>query len=227
MRALLVLLMLTGVARAAPWRAGAEARTDFPLDVGGTLWTEAPERVQLSFGLGWLPGAYVDAIGGTVVAFGGMTRAEADLVRTALRSSAVARAHVGWRPLAAHGWYVAAGYGAVMLGGGATSAQLVTAVTGATPPPGSADRAYVVDSTLHMLDGEMGWRWDAGAGVTVRASLGFAATIGAGSTIHPDFMPKDPAAQAAYTREAATKLDAVYRAYAMTPIVSIGTGWSF
>jgi hypothetical protein len=230
MRSLAVVMVVVGAAtaaRAEPWKLGAELRTDFPLDVGGTLWAEGRGRVQLSLGVGWLPGTYVDAIDSTVVAFGGMSRGEADLVRVALRSSAVARAHVGWRPLAEHGLYLDGGYGMVALGGGATTAQLITAVTGAMPPSGSVDRPYRVYSTLHMLDAEVGWRWRLDAGLTLRAAIGFAGTFAASSDVRPDFMPTDPAKQQVYTDLAAKKLDAIYTSYVFTPVFSVASGWEF
>ena len=227
MRALLVLVLIGGAARASPWRGGAELRTDFPLDVGATLWAEGRGRVQLSLGVGWLPGTYVDAIGTTVVAFGGMTKAQAELVRVALDSSAVARAHVGWRPFPSRGFYVEGGYGMLALGGGATTSELITAVTGATPPSGSADRRYRVYSTLHMLDAELGWRWELADNVTLRAAVGFTGTFAASTDVRPDFMPSDPARQQIYTSMAAKKLDELYTSYVFTPTFTIASGWQF
>lgn len=230
MRALAVVLAVTaaaGAGRAEPWHAGAELHTDFPLDVGATVWTEGRGRVQLSLDVGWLPGAYVDAIGSTVVAFGGMSQAKADLVRVALRSSAVARAHVGWRPLASHGLYLDGGYGMLALGGGATTSELLTAVTGAMPPPGSIDRSYRVYSTLHMLDAGVGWRWQLEGGLTLRAAVGFAGTFAASSDVRPDFTPKDPAQQQVYTSMASAKLDQLYTSYVFTPVFTVASGWTF
>lgn len=229
MRVLAVVLAVTaaGAAHAEPWHAGAELHTDFPLDVGARLWTEARGRVQLSLDVGWLPGAYVDAIDSTVVAFGGMSKAQADLVHVALRSSAVARAHVGWRPLASHGLYVEGGYGMLALGGGATTSELLTAVTGTMPPADSTDRSYRVYSTLHMLDAGVGWRWQLEGGVTLRAAVGFAGTFAASTSVRPDFTPKDPAQQQVYTSMASAKLDHLYTSYVFTPVFTVASGWTF
>jgi hypothetical protein len=81
--------------------------TDVPVQPGAKVTLEFPFRVQLSTSVGALPAAYIDLINAVVVAADGYDKQTADLVSDALQNSLVWRLHVGFRPLADYGWYLA------------------------------------------------------------------------------------------------------------------------
>src|SRR5262249_25062417 len=85
------------------WSLGTEALPDFPVQIGGKVWVEAPYRIRLNTTLGYLPAGYVDAINGILVAAGAYNATTADLIAAALKSSFVFRLHAGWRPLPRRG----------------------------------------------------------------------------------------------------------------------------
>lgn len=221
------------VSRDGPFHLDLQLQTDFPVAVGARISAELPYRLQLSTGLGTLPGPYVDVINAVVVAVGGYDDATADVIRSALASSLVWRTHVGWRPLKKRGWYFEGGYGLVTLGGGVTGQEVLVLLTGVDAPsggPGMTLLDYDVRSTLHMVDVETGWRWlfweDR---IVLRAALGFAGTVGAKTTLEPKDATRltDSAALQTLAREGEAYLDDIYTRYVFTPVVSVGVGYRF
>lgn len=220
--------------RDGPFHLDLQAQTDFPVAVGARISAEFPYRLQLSTGVGTLPGPYVDVINAVVVAAGGYDEATADVIRSALASSLVWRTHVGWRPLKKRGWYFEGGYGLVTLGGGITGQEALTLLTGGTVPtsdgPGTTLLDYDVRSTLHMVDVETGWRWLLWRDrIVLRAALGFAGTVGSKTVLEPKDTTRltDTAALQTLAREGEAYLDDIYTSYVFTPVVSVGVGYRF
>src|SRR5262249_50094702 len=157
------------------YNLGIEVLTDFPVQVGGKLWVEFPHRVRVSTSFGVLPRPYIDAINKTLVAADAYSQQEADLIKTALQSSLIWRLHIGWRPCRRRGLYFEVGYGLAAFGGGASSAQLISAATGVTVPPEVlSGQDYDVRSTLHMIDAEIGGQWVLRKGLMLETAIGFA-----------------------------------------------------
>lgn len=219
--------------RQGPFHLDVQVQTDFPVAVGARIGAEFPHRLQLSTGIGTLPGPYVDVINGVVVAAGGYDDATAGVIRSALASSLVWRTHVGWRPLKKRGWYFEGGYGLVTLGGGVTGQEVLVLLTGAEVPSAGSGMTlldYDVRSTLHMVDVETGWRWLVWEDrIVLRAALGFAGTVGAKTTMEPKDASRltDTAALQALAREGEAYLDDLYTRYVFTPVVSVGVGYRF
>lgn len=207
-----------------------EAVTDLPIQVGGRLDIEGPWRLRLSTTLGVLPGAYVDLINAVMVAADAYDQDTADLIRAALKNSLIWRIHLGWRPFANYGFYFEVGYGLAALGGGLGGEQLISVATGVKPPSmGPANRQYHINSILHMIDVEIGWRWLLWRGLSLRAAIGFAGTLDAHTTVTPDYnpMPMAKQAEAAFCAKSAAYLDDIYTSYVFAPVVSVGLGWRF
>lgn len=224
--------------REGPYHLELQVQTDFPVSVGGRINAEFPYRIQLSTGVGTLPGSYVDVINAVVVAAGGYDEPTADLIRSTLASSLVWRTHVGWRPLSRRGWYVEGGYGLVTLGGGITGQEALVLLTGGTAPTGGGGGGgggttllnYDVRSTLHMLDVETGWRWLLWRDrIVLSAALGFAGTVASKTVLEPiDASPlTDTAALQALADEGEAYLDDIYTSYVFTPVVTVGIGYRF
>jgi hypothetical protein len=141
------------------WHFEVEGVTDFPLQAGVRVGGEGPFRIRASASIGALPGGYVSIINSLVVAVGGYDKKTADLVEGALNDSLVCRFHAGWRPFEDYGFYADAGYTLATLGGGVGSDMLyaVLVTQGGLPPGVNVSQSYGVESTLHMLDMEVGW----------------------------------------------------------------------
>jgi hypothetical protein len=211
------------------WHLEAGVGTDFPVQVGARVGAEMPGRVRLSTSLGILPGPYVDAINGIVVATGAYGRDEADLVSNTLSTSLVWRTHVGWRPIASAGFYVDAGYGLVALGGGGTAAEIIAGLTDRDVPPGAGQLPISAKSTLHMLDVEVGWRFPIGPHFAAWTALGGAFTLGSSTRLTPDATndPRIDQAARAIADAGARRLDDIYTSYVFTPVLSLGVAYVF
>ncbi|HEX8435450.1 hypothetical protein [Archangium sp.] len=211
------------------WDITVEANTDFPLSVGGRLGVESPWRLRLSTSLGYLPGAYLQAVNEGAIALDAYDRDRADLIKEALKSSLVWRTHVGWRPFPGAGLYVEGGYGLVALGGETNPETVLVALTGINPPAGEEvlNREYRVRSVLHMLDVEVGWRWGLGAGWTARTALGGAFTLDSNSRVEPQFEPSNPLLVTAFSRFAEGYLDDTFEQYVHLPVLSFSIGYAF
>jgi hypothetical protein len=218
-------LLLVAAAAAGEERLGIAATTSFPVDVGVRLTYEAPFPLRLSTSLGFLPGAYVDGTNAIVRAFGGYDDRTAELVRNSLQSSLVWRSHVGVRPF--RGFYAEAGYGLVSLGGGASAAEILAAVTGRSVP-GAGSRTFTAHSTLHMLDVELGWEARLAPDLRLRTAVGGIFTLAASTHIEPDFDPGllGSLAVKALARAGELYLDRMYEKYVHTPVVTIALEWS-
>jgi hypothetical protein len=225
-RLILVAIVLLLTARAGSARAathmGLEALTDFPVQVGGKVWFELPLHFRINTSLGYMPGAYIGAWNAVLVGTGRYSQETGDLARTALDSALVWRIHVGWRPFL--GLYFDVGYGLAALGGGLATADLVANVAGmAAPQDPSSLQGYHARTLLHMADAEIGYQWTLWR-ITLRTALGLAATFAESTSINPAFHAAQPDAQSAFTRAAATHLDATYRSYFFMPVFSVAAG---
>ena len=115
------------------------------------------------------------------------------------------------------------------LGGGVSGEDLLSLATDQTQGELGVNHAYTVDSTLHMIDVELGWRWTFLKTWMIRVGLGFAATVYADTAVTPDFAPIPIVANAVYkfAHAAEAYLDQVYTSYVFTPTLSIGLGFRF
>ena len=115
------------------------------------------------------------------------------------------------------------------LGGGASAATLLSAVTGQTVPEssGSGAKNYDIGSSLHMLDVELGWEWTLFKHLFVRTALGGAFTLGSSTTITPQFTPRAPRISEAFAKIGEAYLNDTYRSYVFTPVASLWVGYAF
>ena len=176
-----------------------------------------------------MPSGYADAINGVLVAAGAYDQTTADLIGAALKSSLIWRLHAGWRPFKKRGAYFELGYGLAALGGGLSSAEAIAAVTGQAVPTdaNAGQKGYNVASLLHMVDVDLGWQWIVSKGLTFRVGIGCALTVGAQTTVTPNFQPRAMAAQAKFTAAAASYLNETYTSYVFSPTITFAVGWRF
>ncbi len=210
------------------WLIAPTVGTDAPLDVEAGVLVEAPFRLRLSSTIGVMPSPYATGIVDVLEGVGAIKTPVGNLIESSLDSSLVWRTMVGYRPFRRPGFYAMAGYALVALGGGATQAAALEAATGKMLPSsdqGTA-RAFTLASTLHTLDVEIGWAWQLPHRVVIEAALGGMFTIAASTSIKPDYTPRDPAATAQYTDQAATYLDGIYTSYAFSPTLIVTAGYA-
>ncbi len=230
--ALCLLLGTPAPLRAASedWHLQAEVVTDVPVDIGGRIALEFPGRARLSVGLGGLPGGYVSLVNAIVVAAGGYGESTAELIHDSLQRSLVLRVHFGWQPWPEYGFYFEGGYGMLSLGAATSQEDVLTRVTGVKSPlieELSAGRNYGIESRVHMIDVELGWQWVFVKRVVLRLALGMAGTVGAETSISPRFKVTTDDSTHQYCDRAAHELNAIYRNYVFTPVVSVGLGYRF
>lgn len=198
-----------------------EATSEFPVFLGGALTLELPGRVHVGAGIGAVPDAYLDAAGGVATSIAGLEGAEVDLVRAALDGEWAARVYVGWQPFEEAGLYLRFGYQALQLGADLDGPATLTAVTGIAAPAGVGN--VTASSTLHMLFGEVGYRWRPDP-VTVRLSLGFTGTVSSPVAIAID-APANQALANQLAREGELVLQNSLQSYVFTPTVGLAIGY--
>jgi hypothetical protein len=228
----LAMTLSPGVARGQveSWHLRGEIGTDFPVSAGGRVSVESPSRLRLSTSFGYLPGPYVDVINAWMVNAGAYTQDTASLARQAVQNSMVWRTHLGFRPFRSLGLYADAGYTLIALGGGASTEQVIAALTGATLPRGGpmdpSTETFDLASTVHMVDVEIGWQFLIAQHWYLRAALGGAFAFAESSSLTPEFQPVSPEALAAFTRYAESSLDETIAKFkAPVATVSVGYEW--
>nr|HEX4315100.1 hypothetical protein [Kofleriaceae bacterium] len=207
------------------WEVAATAGTNAPLDLELGAEAESPQRIRVAMTVGIMPQLYARGIDHLLVGVGAFDQATGDLVGDSLSTSAVWRTMVGYRPFRHSGFYAMAGYALVVFGGSTTADAALEAATHEPPPASDAGKSFEIDSHLHTLDAELGWRWRLDHNLLLQVALGGVFTIGAGTAITPNYAPKDPAATAAYTREADAYLDHIYTSYVFSPTVIVTAGY--
>lgn len=212
-----------------PWHLDVSAQTSVPADVAGRIDVEMPARLQFTTSLGVLPGPYVDVINGVAVAAGGYDDNTASLIRSSLQRSMVWRTRLGWRPLKKRGFTFGVGYGLLALGGEARGSEVVAALTGAEPPearPGSGSTDYDIDTVVHAIDVEIGWRFlflkDR---LVLRTAIGYLGTLGANTALEPEFEAERPMLETGFRAASEAELDDLIESYFHAPLITISLGW--
>lgn len=207
------------------WHVMAEAFTDAPFFGGGRLEFEVPGRLRLGTAVGFIPSPYVD-LAETVVTevAGAQDPAVNEVFRAALEDSLVARGFLSWSPWRKRDFYISAGYSLIRFGGDLTSTDLLQdAIDFQSGDP--INGVVRMDTTLHGIYGEMGYRFYAGP-VTFRLSLGFTGTVASNSNIDvtSDIGEEDARELA---QEGEEFLNANLSQYAMVPTLGLGIGYDF
>ncbi|MEC8191267.1 MAG: hypothetical protein VX127_00945 [Myxococcota bacterium] len=206
-----------------------EANTAFPIRIGADAsaeWTRA--RIRVSTGLGWLPGAYIDAINGVAQAAGWYDGRTASLIEAGLQHSTVWPLSVHWRPIAQRGLTLSTGTQLAALGGGLGAVDVLSALTASPAPEGvEAGRTMTIDSSLWMMTAGVGWSWQWDS-VVVRADIGGAFTVGSSTTVAPNWTPPRRTQRAVDALAGASEsyLDETYRRYVHTGTVHVSVGWA-
>lgn len=222
------LVALSAPAR-AEWHLDAALVTDVPVALGAEITATAPHGIRLGTTIGLLPGAYVSLINGIATDAGWYEEPTADLIDEALTEALVWTVQIGWQPWADRGLHLDIGYGLVSLGGATSSGEVLAAANGRPALPGDDDADYTIDSTLHTLRVDIGWRFDVYDALYIDAAIGVLTTLDATTTITPP--PTDRPFTAAFRRQLAddseASLDETYTTYVHSPTLTLAVGWRF
>ncbi|HEU4533845.1 MAG TPA: hypothetical protein VFS00_06990, partial [Polyangiaceae bacterium] len=109
------------------------------------------------------------------------------------------------------------------------AAELVAGLAGRKLPPGAGRIDVEADSTLHMLDVELGWRFPLGPSFAAWTALGGAFTVASSTTLTPDEtgQPLVDAEARSIAEAGAKRLDEIYTSYVFTPVLSLGLAYVF
>jgi hypothetical protein len=205
--------------------------TEMPLMIGGQATLELPYRFLLQGEVGVLPGAFVNAVDGALVAAGSYDATTSQIVRGALSSSLIVRLSGGWRPFPAHGFEVMGGYTLASMGAGVSARQVIESAAGITVPAEIPDGELQLHSTVHSVHVSLGWRWVVADHFVIRASLAYLQSVASSSHIDVPAALQGVPAVAARIDQANQTIDATlndtYTKYVKLPVLGISMGYRF
>lgn len=210
------------------WHLDLFANSEFPIDVGGGVAVELPWRLRLEVGAGWMPPPYAGVINDTVIALGGWTESEGELITSVLTDSLVLDVRAGWRPWAKHGFFLDAGASYVTLGAAATTDEILVALTDAELPRGGealGDRGYVATTGITMLTVEVGWDILIKEHFLIRPTLGGRFTVGATASMEPTFDTRFDEFWETLGQEGSDYLVSEEEQWVHAPTVGLAVGW--
>lgn len=213
------------------WHLNLEAVMNVPLDVGGRLVLEMPGRIRLATSLGVLPTSFVGVINTAMISAKVYSQDVANVLESSLGGSLVWRLHAEWRPFEKAGFYLGGGYGLATFTGGVNVATIASLAGASVPSQYKDALRYDMSSTLHLLNGELGWEWTMFRFVSMRLAVGFMGTITSQTSIKVTSNGSAPAnvtaAAQSGANDAAVFIDNAYQSYVFSPYVSFSTGIRF
>lgn len=224
--ALATLLTCTTARAESPWRLTSYLSTSVPTEVALRATVETPYRFRLTTSVGLLPEPYLALSNAILVGAEAYNQATADLIEAALGYGLVWKLRAGWRPFAKLGLYVELGYMLATLGGGASGQEIIAGASGQPPPASGGGRQYDLAATTHLIDLEIGWRFDLfKQRLWLLVAVGYSGVLGATATVTPDFASSSPRLTAAFANASAAYLVDVLTTYVHTPTVTVAIGY--
>lgn len=214
-----------------PYHMKLEATTNAPVDIGGRLTLELPGRFRIMAGVGVMPSFYSSLINQIAVRAMLYDQTVAAILKTTLDNSLVWRIHGEWRAIPSAGFFIGFGYSQALLGGTVNGASIAGMSASLNVPASVLSGVnYQINSTLHMLSGEVGYEFSFFANVmTLRLALGFTGTIASKTNVQAQVAAGVPAQVAAAAvqagAQAAAIFDTMYRDSVFSPTLSIGVGF--
>lgn len=147
-----------------------EATTHAPIDMGVQVGLETPQRIRLSGGLGWVPGAYMDLLTGIAVDASG-SRYGKVLLEQATYDGRTWRIQAGFRPFKSLGLYLDAGYSRLTANGALDlSSSLIAQVA-------ALGGGYRATTRLDLWLIELGYQGELADRLVLGAALGCMGTF--------------------------------------------------
>jgi len=213
-------------AAADPWGVQVEAAAEAPLLFGARVGAEIPGRIRFAAGGGWVPGGWLRRA--EELALG----AESDPSDDGIRDDAslgLWRVRAGWRPFPRSGFYVEGGYAHAGFTGDVPAALLDDASSVDLPPGVDPGTRLQVTSTLHLLEGEVGWEMPVGKVGVVRLGVMYMATVNAvvGLAGEPESDPRVATALVPALDQVTADLETLLEDRVHLPLVALGVGFRF
>jgi hypothetical protein len=219
------------LARRGTWRdpfaLDISAVTLVPLSIGPELDIELPGRILAQVHVGWMPELYSQTLTDALENAGVYDDTVGALIDGALQSATTWRLAAGWRPFAKHGLEITLGYAHVSLEGATTTAELEPLVSPDVAEELNAELGNVrirLDSRIHHVTAQVGWRWLIAERLVVRANLGYMQAFDSSTSLNIQANPE-------VTRLAAPTVESVlhdhYMRFIKIPVVGLGVGYRF
>ncbi|MEO0592258.1 MAG: hypothetical protein AAFZ38_01655 [Myxococcota bacterium] len=238
-KCILFLILTVPAAGASAAEANAEAETiavdvgfatAVPVHLGGQVQVDLPYQFLLRFELGWMPPAYVDVINEGAQAFDAYGDQTAELIRDGIQNSLIMRASVGGRPFSNRNIEVSGGYTVATLGGSAAAVEVVEAVFERELDSAALENIGAVDleSTVHALHIDVGYRWELDVHWLVRASLGYVHVVSSDTTaLVTTNETARREAETVQSPELEAYLDNLYTTYVRAPVLTVSVAYRF
>ncbi len=215
-------------------------RDDFALDIGATtivplsfgpeLHVQLPAGILAQIHLGWMPEVYSQALTDGLENAGVYDATIGGLVDGSFEGATTWRLGLGYRPFADYGLELGIGYVHVAMEGATSTTEVMALV----PPELAAEIAEVtsrtddvqvnLDSSLHHLMLNVGWRWLIAERFTIAANVGYLQAVGTSSELEIEAFPR-------LSNLATPIVDEVlhehYMRYVKIPVVGLGVGYRF
>ncbi len=191
-----------------------EAITHAPVDIGFQVGLQTPQRIRLSAGYGWVPGAYMNLLTGVAGNATNDPYAEALLDRAQYRGHSW-RAKVGFKPFRNLGLYADVGYARLKASGGLDLAD------SGVPALAALEGGYRASTRLDMWLIELGYQSQLADRLVLGLALGVMGTLDANTSITSvNGAPSSP-----LLKEVETEADAALRAYGVIPTLTLRLGF--
>ncbi|MEO1171345.1 MAG: hypothetical protein AAFX94_04735 [Myxococcota bacterium] len=227
----LFVLMLTTAAPDESFSVDAGVGTAVPVHVGSHVQVDLPHNFLVRLELGWMPPGYVDLINEGAQAFDAYGDQTAELLRDGIQNSLIFRASVGGRPFSFdRNIEVSGGYTVATLGGSAAAVEVVEAVfEREIQAPFLQDVGDVdLESTLHALHLDIGYRWELDEHWLLRTSIGYVHVVDS-STQALVTSNSGPGNSTVTTRSPQLEryLDDLYTTYVRAPVITVSGAYRF
>lgn len=207
----------------SPWHVDLAIGTVVPMDIGGRVVIQGPERIFLSLGLGIMPDAYVDIINSTAEGLDLYHARQSRLIEDSLHDAITFRSALGWFPWADLGFFGSVGYAFQGLGGRSSPGEVVRAATNVDPPiTGLVD--VEVEANLHILTVDFGYKWFFQQNLFLQVGVGGEFTLAAHSSIEPEFGLRSFGPIERFTRAAEERLNDLLEDNVHHPTVTLLVG---
>lgn len=211
------------------WALVVEGSTQFPTFAGGGVRAETPWNLDLRVDAGFLPQGYGKVVNDLAQDLGGYDEATAFVIEESFEESFVLRVGGAWHPFGG-GFYLGIGYAWLDLSGDVTNTEaLLAAIPGAGALPAGFEGSVPIDTTVHMIQGELGYEWEIVSHLELRLALGISGTVGSRVDLGvPPGLPPILDTQArALERIGEPYLEGIIEDYLHTVTGTIGLGYRF
>ncbi|MEZ4704886.1 MAG: hypothetical protein R3A11_06845 [Bdellovibrionota bacterium] len=219
------LLVLPGISRSAPWHIEPEIGTSIPVSLGAKVSAMSPLRVGLRTGVGFTPSGYVSIANSVAQSFGAYDDATASLIKAAASNAFYFSTQVVYRFGETQGFEIAAGYSLMSGAGNSSAVNVIEAATGRSFPSAPGTTPAHLQSTLHNLAVDIGYRWVVKDRLQIAGALGLVKPLGSSTSV--SVQGAGPIVSQAIENAVDQYLNNIYQQYVYIPTISLGFSYVF